>query len=107
MTSRERTDSQTTAVSAAETAAGRDGYETAELRRANEALELRLAQAEEQQDATSEILSVISRSQRDVQPVFEAIATNARKLCRATSGFVCTFDGELVYFAAADGVSPE
>jgi signal transduction histidine kinase len=107
MTRRERTDSQTTAESATETATGRDEYQTAELQRENETLKLRLAQAEEQQGATREILRVISQSQRDVQPVFEAIATNARKLCRATSGFVCTFDGELVYFAAADGVSPE
>jgi GAF domain-containing protein len=46
----------------------------------------------EQQTATSEILRVISRSQRDVQPVFEAIAANARKLCRATFGVVDPFN---------------
>ena len=37
----------------------------------------------EQQTATSEILRVISQSQPDVQPVFETIAANARKLCEA------------------------
>ncbi|HXX11916.1 MAG TPA: GAF domain-containing protein [Burkholderiales bacterium] len=60
----------------------------------------------EQQTATSEILRVISQSQRDVQPVFEAIAANARRLCRGTSGWVNTFDGELIKIAAVDGVSP-
>src|SRR5262249_1194649 len=45
-------------------------------------------------------------SQRDVQPVFEVIAANARKLCQATTGGVHTFDGELIHYAAGDGVSP-
>ena len=53
----------------------------------------------EQQTATSEILRAISQSQRDVQPVFQAIAENARKLCRATSGAVNTFDGELIHLS--------
>src|SRR5262249_34678251 len=46
-------------------------------------------------------------SQRDVQPVFEAIAANARKLCEATQATVSTFDGELIHIAAADGLTPE
>ena len=53
----------------------------------------------EQQTATSEILRVISQSQRDVKPVFETIAANARKLCRATHGAVNTFDGELIHLS--------
>jgi len=39
--------------------------------------------------------------------VFEAIAANARKLCRALNGVVYTFDGELIKVAATDGVSLE
>jgi len=66
-----------------------------------------LTESLEQQTATAEILRVISQSQRDVQPVFEAIAANARKLCRATSGWVNTFDGELIKLAAADTLSLE
>jgi len=55
----------------------------------------------EQQTATSEILRVISQSQRDVQPVFEAIAAHAQKLCNGTSGWVNRFDGELIEVVTA------
>src|SRR5262249_10121521 len=61
----------------------------------------------EQQTATSEILRVISQSQRDVQPVFETIAENARKLCEATQATVSTFDGQLIHIAGADGLTPD
>ncbi len=54
-----------------------------------------LTESLEQQTATSEILRVISQSQRDVQPVFETIAANARKLCDATFGGVWTYDGRV------------
>ena len=63
-----------------------------------------LRESLEQQTATSEILRVISQSQRDVQPVFETIVANARKLCNATFSVVYTFDGELVHLADAQGI---
>ena len=66
-----------------------------------------LTESLEQQTATSEILRVISQSQRDVQPVFEAIAANAQKLCGATAGAVLTFDGELIVEAATRSFTPE
>ena len=49
-----------------------------------------------QQAATSEILRVISSSPGSVQPVFEAIAAHAQKLCHATSGWVNRFDGQFI-----------
>ena len=66
-----------------------------------------LTESLEQQTATSEILRVISQSQRDVQPVFETIAGNARKLCSAMYAAVFMYDGELINVAALDGASPE
>ncbi len=59
-----------------------------------------LADALEQQAATAEVLRAISRSPADAQPVFDAIAASALKLCRARSVNVLTFDGTSVHIAA-------
>src|SRR5262245_19992235 len=64
-------------------------------------------EALDRQTATSEILRVISQSPTDVQPVFDAIARSARRLCEATQAVVSRYDGELVHLAALDHVSPE
>jgi GAF domain-containing protein len=66
-----------------------------------------LTETLEQQTATSEILSVISSSPTDVQPVFDTIARNARRLCNADSGSVFTYDGTLVHLQSLDNTSPE
>jgi GAF domain-containing protein len=66
-----------------------------------------LTEALERQTATSEILRVISSFQTDVRPVFDAIAAKALDLCRATTGWVYRFDGELIHIAAAHSLRPE
>jgi GAF domain-containing protein len=64
-------------------------------------------EALEQQTATSEILAVISRSQTDVQPVFDTIVRSAVKLCEATFGGLHRFDGEWITLDAHCNVPPE
>ena len=66
-----------------------------------------LTEALEHQTATSEVLSAISRSPTEVQPVFDAIARSATELCGATSGGVDRFDGELIHLASHYNWSPE
>ena len=62
-------------------------------------LEKRLAEALDQQTATSEILRVISNSRTDVQPVFDMIAERAVKLCDAEIGVVSIINGEYLQLA--------
>jgi signal transduction histidine kinase len=57
--------------------------------------------------ASGEILSVISRSTTDTQPVFDAIAQRAKELCSAEYAAVHRYNGEFVYFNAHAGLSPE
>src|SRR5262249_1374575 len=59
------------------------------------------------QTATSDILSVISRSQTDVQPVFDSIARSAVRLCDGLFGAVNTFDGELLHAVALHHYTPD
>jgi two-component system, NtrC family, sensor kinase len=63
-------------------------------------LEKALADSLEQQTATSEILRTISSSPTDIQPVFEAIARSAMRLCEGSFGVVARYDGELMHFGA-------
>src|SRR5689334_3798575 len=64
----------------------------------------RLAEALEQEAATSRILHAMARSPGDVQPVFNAIADAALHLCRASSAVVFKFDGELLHIVALASV---
>jgi two-component system, NtrC family, sensor kinase len=66
-----------------------------------------LTEALAHQTATSEILGVIAGSREDIQPVFDAIARSASKLCDANFCAVFTFDGTLLNLVAHHNVSPE
>ncbi|OOO20250.1 GAF domain-containing protein [Rhizobium sophoriradicis] len=77
------------------------------FRRQVDLLKRELADAIERQAATSEILRVISTSPDDVQPVFDAIAESAARLCGAEFCFVFRFDGALLHPAAYHGISRE
>jgi GAF domain-containing protein len=74
-----------------------------ELQEKNQALtqaHAQVTEALEQQTATSDILRVISQSQTDVQPVFDAIVNSAVRLLRANTGVVIRIAGELIELAA-------
>jgi GAF domain-containing protein len=60
----------------------------------------------EQQTATAEILRVISRSQTDVQPVFDTIVRSAAELCHAMAAGVFLSDGQVIFLPANYGSSP-
>src|SRR5262249_13173186 len=54
----------------------------------------------EQQTATSEVLRIISASPTDAQPVFNAIARSAMRLCEGAFSVVARYDGELMHLGA-------
>src|SRR4029453_9267719 len=57
--------------------------------------------------ATGEIRRVRSRSQTDVQPVFDTIVQSAVRLCAGLFGALFQFDGELLHMVAHHNYTPE
>src|SRR5687768_3522631 len=65
-----------------------------------------LSEALEQQTATGEVLSVISSSPTNVQPVFDGILANALRLCEAAYGAVWKFEHGVFRVAALSTEAP-
>ena len=66
-----------------------------------------LSEALEQQTATSEVLSVISCSQGDLDPVFQAMLENAVRICDASFGMLFRIEQGLMRAEAMVGVPPK
>jgi signal transduction histidine kinase len=66
-----------------------------------------LAEALEQQTATSEVLRAIAHTQTDAQPVFDTIVRSAARLCDAPVAAVFLTDGRTLYHLAIHGSSSE
>ena len=65
-----------------------------------------LKESLEQQTATADILRVISSSPTDVQPVFDAIAESAARLCDAGDVLIRRVDGDVMPLVAHLGPVP-
>ncbi|MBI3107327.1 MAG: GAF domain-containing protein [Candidatus Rokubacteria bacterium] len=66
-----------------------------------------LRAAFEQQVATAQILRVISESPGNLQPVLDAIARSANRLCEGVFSALFRLEGETIQFSAHDGLAPE
>ena len=73
----------------------------AEQQRTNE-----LSEALAQQTATADVLRVISSSQGNLKPVFEAILTNAVRICDAEFGNMALMEGDGMRRAASYNAPP-
>jgi GAF domain-containing protein/HAMP domain-containing protein len=66
-----------------------------------------LTEALEQQTATAEILRVISSSPTDIQPVLDAVAENAARVCAAQDAIILRTDGDALRVVAGHGPMPK
>src|SRR6516165_2270150 len=65
-----------------------------------------LSEALEQQTATSEILGVIAASPTNIQPVLQAVAESACRLCEAYDSVIRLCEGERLHVRAHHGPIP-
>jgi GAF domain-containing protein len=68
-------------------------------------LESELAEARDQQAATSQVLELLGHSDLALQPVFETVVRHAVRLCRADCGYVYQLDGDVYRIAFIVGGS--
>ena len=80
--------------------------EIAELRQENARLRRALDDAREQEDATGEILRVLSRSPANLQPMLDAVAAAAARVCGANDALISRVDGNVLRAVAHYGDMP-
>jgi GAF domain-containing protein len=66
-----------------------------------------LSESLEQQTATAEVLRVISSSPGELEPVFQNLLSNARRLCAADFGLMFQYDGSSFQLMAQLGADPD
>jgi GAF domain-containing protein len=91
----------------ARTRVGRIRDSRAELYQQLKACKRELAEAREQQRATSEVLQIISGSPSELEPVFQAMLANAVHVCDAKFGSLLLCDGDLLRPVARYNLPPE
>ena len=67
----------------------------------NDQLSRELDEAREQQAATTDVLRIVGASSGDVKPVFQAILSNAVRICEAKFGILALYEGDSVFRAVA------
>jgi two-component system NtrC family sensor kinase len=91
----------------ASTPVGRTRKSRADLEQQLEKYRRELAEAREQQTATSEVLQVISNSPGELAPVFQAILANATRICEAKFGTLLLFEENELRLLAMHGAPRE